>query len=56
MHNDFPLAPEKIKVSKEILPKYQLQMTEKNEFSLGKNEKLISSLGNKKIQTPLCKK
>ena len=31
-----------------MLTKYQLQITEDNNFSLGKNKKLISNLGNKR--------
>ena len=37
---------EKIKVTKEMLSKYQLQIKEDNSFSLNKNKKLISNLGN----------
>ena len=44
---NYPLAGKKIKV-KEMLTKYQLQITEDNNFSLGKNKKLISNLGNKR--------
>ena len=47
LHN-YPLAGKKIKV-KEMLTKYQLQITEDNNFSLGKNKKLIPNLGNKRI-------
>ena len=52
LNNDYLLSPEKICVKK-ILSEYQLQIIEKEEFSLGKNEKLIPNLGDKKIQTPL---
>ena len=38
---------------KEILSEYQLQITEKDEFSLSKNEKFIPNLSDKKIQSPL---
>ena len=48
LYNDYPLAGKKIKV-KEMLTKYQLQITEDNNFSLGKNKKLIPNLGNKRI-------
>ena len=48
MHNYYPLAPEKVKVTKEMLSKYQLKIIEDNIFYLGKNEKLIPNLVNKK--------
>ena len=51
--NYYPLAPEKVKVTKETLSKYQLKIIEDNIFSLGKNGKLIPNLVNKKMQTPL---
>ena len=47
LHNDFPLAPEK--VTKEMLSEYQLQIIEDNKLSLSKNKKLISNLGNKEF-------
>lgn len=49
MHHGYPLTPDKIKVMKQIFSKYQLQIVEKNEFCLGKNEKLIPNLAYKKI-------
>ena len=42
LRNDYPLADEKIEVTKEILPDYQLQIIEHNNFSLGKNKKTYS--------------
>ena len=48
MRNDYPLAGEKIKVTEEMFSKYQLQIIEDNNFSLGKNKKLIPNLGNKR--------
>ena len=54
MHHVYPLTPDKIKVMKQIFSKYQLQIVEKNEFCLGKSEKLIPNLAYKKnIKTPL---
>ena len=47
-HSDYPLAPEKLIVTKEILSQYQLQIIKQNKFFLDKNEKLILNLGNKK--------
>ena len=48
LHNDNLLAAEKIKVSKEILPEYQLQIIENNGFSLVKNKKLTPNPGNER--------
>ena len=45
LHNDYPLVGEKIKVIKQMLSEYQLQITEDNDFSFGKTKKLISNLG-----------
>ena len=53
LHNDDPLAPEKIKISKEMFSEFLLHIMERNKCSLGKNEKLVLNLGNKKKQTPL---
>ena len=47
LHNDYLLASEKIKVTEEMLSKYQLQIMKDNNFSLGKSKKLIPNLGNK---------
>ena len=55
LHNDYPLVGKKIKVKKEMLSDYQLQIIEHNNFFLGKNKKLFPNLGNKNIQTPLSK-
>ena len=38
---NYPLVGGKTKVTEEILSKYQLQIIEDNDFSLGKNKKLI---------------
>ena len=48
LHNDYPLAGEKIKVTKEMLSEYQLQIIEDNNSSHGENKTLISNLGNKR--------
>ena len=47
MHNN-SLTGEKRKVTEEMLSKYQLQITEDDNFFLGKNKKLILNLGNKR--------
>ena len=51
LHNDYPLAGEKIELTKEVMSDYQLQITENNIFFLVK-KKLIPNLGNKKYK--LC--
>ena len=48
LHNDYPLAGEKIKVTKEMLSEYQLQIIEDNNSSHGENKTLILNLGNKR--------
>ena len=53
LHNDYTLAGEKIKVTKQMLYKYQLEIIEDNNFSLGK--KNLYSRQQKKIQTLLLK-
>ena len=47
LHHDYPLAGEKIKVTQDILSKYQLQIIKDNNFSISKNN-LIPNLGNEK--------
>ena len=48
LHKDYPFAPEKIKVAKETLSEYQLQILDDNNFSFGQNEKLVTNVGNKR--------
>ena len=48
LHNDYPLAGEKVKVAEEILSDYQLKIIEDNNLSFGKNKKLIPNLDNKR--------
>lgn len=50
LYSDYPLASGKVKVSKDMLSEFKLQIIEKNEFCLIKNEKLIHSLDNKKYK------
>ena len=47
LHNDYPLAPEKIKVMKEMLSPYCESIREKFNISIGQEHKLISTLNNK---------
>ena len=43
--NDYPLVGEKMKLVEKMLQEYQLQIIENNNFSLGKNKRLIPNLG-----------
>ena len=47
LHNDYPLAPEKIKVTKDMLPDYSQKIAEKFKISTGLVHKLIPTLGKK---------
>ena len=48
MHNDYPLAPEKVKVSNDILSGYCKKIAEKYKISIGLVSKLIPTLRDKK--------
>ena len=48
LHADYPLEGGKIKLTEKILCKYQLKIIEDNNFSLGKNRKLIPNRSNKR--------
>ena len=45
LHNDYPLAPEKLAVKKEWLSDYQTELLDNN--SMLKNEKLVPNLMDK---------
>ena len=47
LHNDYPLAPEKIKVTKDMLSDYSRKIAEKYKISTGLVHKLIPTLGKK---------
>ena len=47
LHNDYPLAPEKLAVSSDLLSKYCKRIADKDEIKLGDIKKLIPNLGNK---------
>ena len=47
LHNDFPLAPEKLSVSNDMLSKYCKKIGDKYEIKVGDVKKLIPNLGNK---------
>ena len=47
MHNDYPLAPEKLAVSSDMLSKFCKKIADKYEIRNGDVKKLIPNLGNK---------
>ena len=47
LHNDYPLAPEKLAVSSDMLSKYCKKIADKYEIKIGNVKKLIPNLGNK---------
>ena len=48
LHNDYPIAPENVKVSKHMLSTYCKKITEKYNISIGLVSKLIPTLRDKK--------
>ena len=47
LHNDYPLGPEKVKVTESMLSRYCKNITKKYKISTGLVHKLIPTLGNK---------
>ena len=47
LHNDYPLAPEKLAVSGDMLSKYCQKIVDKYKIKVGDVKKLISNLGSK---------
>ena len=47
LHNDYPLAPEKLVVSNDMLPKYCKRIADEYDIKVGNVKKLIPNLGNK---------
>ena len=47
LHNDYPLAPEKVKVERDMLSAYCVEIADKFNMSSGLVEKLIPTLGDK---------
>ena len=47
LHNGYPLAPEKLAVSNNVLSKYCKKIPDKYEIKVGDVKKLIPNLGNK---------
>ena len=49
LHNDYPLAREKLAVSSDMLSKYCKKIADKYEIKVGDVKKLIPNVGNKLI-------
>ena len=47
LHNDYPLAPEKLKINHNMLSKYCISIANKYDIKIGIANKLVSNLGNK---------
>ena len=47
LHNDYPLAPEKLAVSSDMLSNYCKKIADKYEIKVGDVKKLIPNLGSK---------
>ena len=47
MHNDYPLAPEKLEINQNMLPKYCFNIVNKYGIEIGGVNKLVPNLGNK---------
>ena len=47
LHNDYPLAPEKLAVTNDMLSKYGKSIADKYDIKVGDVKKLIPNLGNK---------
>ena len=54
LHNDYPVAPEKAKVSKNMLSRYCKEIAEKYKISIGQVNKLIPTLKDKKEYVLHC--
>ena len=46
-HNDYPLVPEKLEISGDMLSKYYSNIADKYGIKIGGVNKLVSNLGNK---------
>ena len=47
LHNDYPLAPEKLEISQNMLPKYYYNIANEYEIKVGGVNELVPNLGNK---------
>ena len=55
LHNDYPLAPEKLKVKSDMLSDYCLNITEKYGIKVGEVDKLIPNLKDKETYIVHCR-
>ena len=55
LHNDYPLAPEKLEITQNMLSKYCSDITYKYGIKVGGVNKLVPNLRNKKIHSSLQK-
>ena len=51
LHNDYPLAPEKLTVTNDMLSKYCKKIADKYDIKVGDVKKLIPNLRNKTKKT-----
>ena len=49
LHNDYPLAPEKLEITQNMLSKYCFNIANKYRIKIGGVNKLVPNLGNKSI-------
>ena len=54
LHNDYPVAPEKLAVSTDMLSKYCKKFADKYEIKVGDVKKLIPNLGNRATCICIC--
>ena len=47
LHNDYPLPPEKLVISQNMLPKYCFNIANEHGIKIGGVKKLVPNLGNK---------
>ena len=47
LHNDYPLAPEKLKISQNMLSNYEFRIANEYGIKIGGVNKLVPNLGNK---------
>ena len=47
LHNDYPLTPEKLEISQNMLSKYCFNITNEYKTKIGGVNKLVPNLGNK---------
>ena len=48
MHNDYPLVPEKLEISQNMLSNYCINIENKYDIKIGGVNKLVPNLGSKK--------